>query len=99
MLALLGILPLVNRVFRKAPPSPSQPRPTEDEPGQILWDKEAARLKFQHDSTHDLKLAQWGILITLLAYLLMALPNQSLQRFLFTTFLVSLSSAVTSTLR
>ncbi|GJN94314.1 hypothetical protein Rhopal_007388-T1 [Rhodotorula paludigena] len=72
--ALVVILPLVIRlVRRRAPPSPSRPRPAEAGAAQKAWDGESRWLKVVADSHFDLGLARWSLVLDLAGYLLFSL--------------------------
>lgn len=101
---LLGILPFGHRAFRKPTPMPALARPPSEEgiitEEQKAWDKEAAHLKLLADSVFDMGLARFSILLTLIAYIIMTLPNpRSLGPFLIGTFFVGLSAATTPALQ
>ncbi|KAI5479857.1 MFS transporter [Pseudohyphozyma bogoriensis] len=103
MAVLVGVLPIVIRLFKRAPPVPETERPpavADDEPDTQEteekrkkveeWDKEAKYLTVKHDAHFDLFLARLSVAIDLVGYVCMALPGGNPTTFLLWTAVQSL---------
>lgn len=92
VIVLLGLLPLLIRLFRPTVPLPNRARPqgSDSEPSVRVWEKEAKALRIVADSHFDVFLARCSVLLDGLSYVTLASNGGSEVRFLTGAALQSL---------